>query len=217
MGTVTSYESAANMRIVVGLAAGDTSKDAILQSILDEVTNEIDLRCNRRFTPTTAVRTIEVPACAEMYIEDAITVSSVVQDGVTLVANTDYELRPYALTRLAPSYMSIVRMTAARPNGRPKAWAGRGQFSTVVITANWGFQDPDTSALPYPIVQACQQWTARVYQARIGHYENERGEAAGGLALVQDPRAFYDKNLDNLLQPFKRRTPNFSLPAWRTQ
>ena len=125
-------------------------EDDLYEAAIEAAEQSIDHALGRRVavasgTPSARNLRPRVGTMA-LWIPDAVSVTSVVENGVTLVEDTDYDLEPVdAVTMSGESvpYHGLGR--------RSKCWYTKGRQATVVVTADWGW-----SAIPPLIVEAAK-------------------------------------------------------------
>ena len=86
------------------------------------------------------------PSTDLLTIDDATAITAVVENSVTLVEGTDYQLEP--LNGLSPAgeawpYYKIRRLDAK--------WYTNGERATVSVTGTWGW-----AAVPFEVVESCK-------------------------------------------------------------
>jgi hypothetical protein len=88
------------------------------------------------------------PACSDrvLFLDDFTTLTSIVENGVTLTVNTDFVLEP--LNNLSPSGETVPYDRALR---RSTNWYTDDVVATVTVTAAWGW-----AAIPPQVVEMCK-------------------------------------------------------------
>lgn len=168
-----------------------TADEAFIDRALDATDSGIHEFCQRTFTVAAeeaSARTY-VPTRADVLrIHDCTTVTSVVEGGATLTANTGYVVEPVQTV----SWSGEVRpYTQVRRLG--SCWYMNQGLGTVVVTATWGW-----AAIPAAVKQA----------ALIGAKELiDQREVRFGIAAVNDfgpMRVRANPALERLLAPYVR-------------
>jgi hypothetical protein len=125
---------------------------AAIEALCDETQRELVL------APADATARTFVPdGCSvHLYIGDCVSITSVVENGVTLIAGTDYQAEPVRRTNWAGT---AVPYNSLRRFGREWYYdEGRG---TVVVTARWG-----VSVLPARAIEAVRVITSDIVANR---------------------------------------------------
>jgi hypothetical protein len=81
-----------------------------------------------------------------LWLDDFTTLTSIVENGTTLVVNTDFVLGP--LNNLSPSGETVPYSYALR---RSRSWYTDDVLATVTVTAAWGW-----AAIPPQVVEMCK-------------------------------------------------------------
>ncbi len=126
-----------------------TADDALYQEAIDAAIQTLCDECQREFVVagSAAARTFVPDLQSDyLYIGDCTSVTSVVENSITLTVGTDYQLEP--VTRTTVAGLAIPYNGLRRLDGN---WYTHGPRGTVVVTATWGF-----AALPARIVEACK-------------------------------------------------------------
>lgn len=122
--------------------------DATLQGYLDAATQGLNNACQRQFAVAgiAAARSFQPRGSSHtLVIHDCTTITSVVDNGVTLVAGTDYQAEP--LGHLSDSGETVPFYKLYRPYTH---WYSNSGLASVVVTATWGW-----AAIPAQITEAC--------------------------------------------------------------
>lgn len=123
--------------------------DAILQGYLDAASQALSGACGRQWTVAPAAATARsfqpTGRSRVLVINDCASITSVVDNGATLVAGTDYQAEP--LNNLSDSGETVPYYRLVKPYAD---WYSATGFASVVITAKWGW-----AAIPYQITEAC--------------------------------------------------------------
>lgn len=124
--------------------------DAVLSGYIDAASSALSGVCAREwvvaggaatarsFNPRDAGRLLD--------IDDCTTITSVVENGVTLVAGTDYEALPIGNRSLSGETVPYCQLAKAWWN-----WYTSTGLASVTVTATWGWV-----AIPYQIIEACK-------------------------------------------------------------
>lgn len=127
-----------------------SADDTLIEAAINAAETAIDNALQRRMivaSGTTSARVFRPNPCTPiLYFDDAKTVTSIVENGVTLTSGTDFVLEPLnglSTTGEAWPYYRALRY------GRD--WYTDGVKATVTITADWGW-----SAIPYEVIESCK-------------------------------------------------------------
>lgn len=124
--------------------------DPTLQGYLDAASTGLSNACGRQWVvaPATATaRSFQPYGCSRrLIIHDCTSITSVVDNGTTLVAGTDYQAEP--LNNISDAGETVPYYKLVRPYSD---WYSANGFASVVVTAKWGW-----AAIPYQIVEACK-------------------------------------------------------------
>lgn len=132
MATVPTLD---DIKEYIRSATSGADEDILTNSALAAIWLAED-ECQRSFTvATTATARTYIPTSGSdvLRIHDCTTVTSIVENGTTLVVTTDYQLEPAGGVDFAGHtvpYQQIRRRYAP--------WYTDGQWGTVVVTATWG-------------------------------------------------------------------------------
>lgn len=148
-----------------------TEDDAFYSAALDAAVQTMNDECQHQFAVASATATPRtfVPAygSGRLFIGDCTTVTSVVENGVTLTVSTNYHLEPVNTVNaagLTVPYSSIRR--------RSSWWYTFDGTGTVVVTATWGW-----TTIPVRVVEAIKILTKDIIENR---------DARGGLLTFGD-------------------------------
>ena len=176
-----------------------TSNDARLQAALDAAHQGIDDYLGRAMVvaDTGSARSF-APTGGDILLDifDCTTITSVVENGLTLTAGTDYQAEP--LGAINASGAASPYWTLRRLNGT--GWyADRANYgrATVVVTATWGW-----ASIPYPVVEACKMLAKDIAQAR-----ELRGDV-GGFGEFGSVRIRQNPIVSSMLASYRK------LPRW---
>lgn len=136
-----------------------TEDDPFYEAAIDTAEQAFDIACGRRFfvASTATARVFRPhPRSTRLGIDDCTTVTSVVENGVTVSAS-DYQLEP--LNGLS-SAGAVVPYTDIRRKAGVH-WYTYYDEATVTVTATWGW-----AAIPAPVVEACKVLTKAVLDGR---------------------------------------------------
>jgi hypothetical protein len=151
-----------------------TDDNPYLQEALEAAQQTIQNACQRKFNAVGAdaatARSFQpVGYCSKvLYIHDCTTITSVVDNGTTLVANTDYQAEP--LNGLNSSGEAWPYFRLVKPWD---AWYSATGFASVVVTAKWGWLET-----PAPILSAIRIIAKDEF--------NQRNTAGFGLVTVTE-------------------------------
>jgi len=137
-----------------------SADDSLIEAAINAAETAIDNALQRRMivaTGTPSARKFRPNDCTPiLYINDAKTVTSIVENGTTLTADTDYVLEPLngiSATGETWPYYRVLRY------GRD--WYTDGVKPTVTVTADWGW-----TAIPYEVIEACKIVTSDMLSNR---------------------------------------------------
>lgn len=123
--------------------------NATLQGYIDAASQGLNNACGRQWVVApggATARSFQPSGWSQtLFINDCTTITSVVDNGATLVAGTDYQAEP--LNHLSDAGETVPYYRLYKPH---TYWISNSGFASVVVTATWGW-----AAIPYPIVQAC--------------------------------------------------------------
>lgn len=123
--------------------------DTLVEAAINAAETAIDNALQRRMvvaSGTPSARVFRPTDSDVLYINDAKTVTSIVENGTTLTSGTDYVLEPLngiSATGETWPYYRVLRY------GR--CWYTDGVKATVTVTADWGW-----TAIPYEVIESCK-------------------------------------------------------------
>lgn len=124
--------------------------DATLQGYLDAASQALNNTCQRQFVVAGAAataRSFQPRNYSDvLVIHDCVSITSVVDNGTTLVAGTGYQAEP--LNNLSNAGETVPFNQLVKPW---TYWFSPTGFASVVVTAKWGW-----AAIPFQIVEACK-------------------------------------------------------------
>lgn len=126
-----------------------TANDTPFQAYLDAASSALDNACGRKWivASTASARSFQPRGCSPvLVIDDCTTITSVVDNGNTLVVGTDYQAEP--LNHLSPGGETVPYCKLRKPYSD---WYSSSGLASVVVTATWGW-----AAIPYQIIEACK-------------------------------------------------------------
>jgi hypothetical protein len=206
----------------VKLEAGisDTSQDALLESLINEVSAAIRLYTDRELTRTThTAESYSVNACQYLYLSQypVQSVSSVTLGGASQTVNVDYFM--------GPTDALVGRLY--RPNGWVGSYYSRGTFPDIyagardiVVTYVSGWYLPAdplyvagaSASLPFAISYACKRAIISRYRTIVNQAEGVKQYSEGGISTTwfgpenhSSGAAGFDSVVSSMLNPFKRR------------
>lgn len=164
--------------------AGDEviADEPIVVAAINSAENDIDTALGRRMIVAAGSATArsyapKVPNTSVLMIDDAATITSVVENGVTLVAGVDYRAEPTNGVNAAGDpvpYHRLVRLGAH--------WHYSTDHTlTVVVTATWGW-----SAIPALVVDACRVLTRDSLANRHTRFGLAGITEAGGVGVREN-------------------------------
>lgn len=166
---------------------GDTTDDAVLETIVESVSRAIDDWTGRRFYAATQTRYYTAVRADRLLVDDLLSVTTIRtdEDGdgtfETTWAASDYLLAPFnaQLESVPQPYTTVL----VSPNG--DHWFPCGVLRGVEIAGSWGF----SSTTPKAVEQACLFQAAherRTSFAPMGNFEALG--AVGGSEFAQQTR-----------------------------
>lgn len=161
MAITHGYIDGEQLAAYMAATASGWDMSADVDRACETASRDIDAWCGRRFwaDTTASQRTFRNADPDELFIDDAISITSMTVDGVTVDLN-DVDLCP--LNGVDAGIEGWPVTSIVRPAGGP-ALAGR-----ILITAKWGWP-----AVPTPVTTACLQLAAEIMKL---------GEAPFGVA-----------------------------------
>lgn len=126
-----------------------TADDTLIEAAVNAAEVAIDNALQRRMivaSGTDSERVFRPTGSDVLYFDDAVDVTSIVENGVTLVDGTDYVLEPLnglSATGEAWPYYRALRYA--------RCWYTDGAKATVTIDADWGW-----AAIPFEVVESCK-------------------------------------------------------------
>lgn len=128
-----------------------TADDAFLSTAIDAAKTTLENACQRKFDLVSGgatARSFRPYGGEVLFIHDCVTISSVISNGTTYVANTDYVAEP--LNGLSNAGEAWPYYMLRRSSGC--WWVGyTAATSLISVTATWGWP-----AIPAQIVEACK-------------------------------------------------------------
>ena len=146
-----------------------TADDEEIGAAILSAQQDLDNACARRFAVAGAssARVFTPDRNSQtLIIDDCTTITSIVENGVTLDASV---YQPEPLNNLSASGETVPFDKVKRLTG---CWYVDGPKATVTITAPWGWQ-----AIPFPIVESCKIVTKATLELRDTRF---------GLAAILD-------------------------------
>lgn len=134
-----------------------TIDDGDMAAVLSSAEDAVDDYCGRSFdvAGSGSARVYVPTGTNALYIHDATTITSVVDDGTTLTSGTDYQKEP--INGLVGA-MSVPYYRLRRLSG---SWDGDGDEATISVTATWGW-----TATPERVKQATKMLAKELLEAR---------------------------------------------------
>jgi len=127
------------------------TEQALLEEAVLAAEQAIDNALGRRIavaSGTPSARSFAAKASDVLVIYDAVSITSVVEDGTTLTSGDDFQAEP--LNGLSAAGESVPYCQLRRfPWGA--CWTNDGGRATVTVTADWGW-----AAVPAPILEAAK-------------------------------------------------------------
>jgi hypothetical protein len=193
MATSTRYAATADFKQWLGIA--DSVDDALLATVLDQASRDIDNYCGRVFNQSTAAtaRYYTAPRSDELLIADCVSLSAVATDADgdrtyedTWTA-TDYDLLPENAAADSEPYTTI----AVAPGGDYSFPVGVRKG--VKLTGVWGWP-----AVPGAVKQACLLRAAWIFNRR-GTPLGLAGSADIGMVRV----GRWDPDFEKMLETYR--------------
>ncbi len=170
---------------------GSAANDSHLQAALDAAHQAIDNHCARKFVVASGssarVYRPRSRTSPLLSIHDCTAITSVVEDGTTLVSLTDYVAEP--LNGLTWSGESVPYDSLRRVSGH---WLYE-DAPTVTVTASWGW-----AAIPYPVVEACRMLAKDIATTREVQFDVAAFGEFGAVRIRQNPQ------VNALVSPYVR-------------
>lgn len=123
--------------------------DTVLQGYIDAASQALNNACQRKWVVASGGAT---PRSFQPHglscllpIHDCTTITSVVDNGVTLTTGVDYQPEP--LNHLSAAGETVPFHKLMKPSSH---WYSSNGLASVVVTATWGW-----AAIPFQITQAC--------------------------------------------------------------
>ena len=134
-----------------------TADDTLGATLVTRASAMIDRYCRRVFTAASATRLFDVPHGATLFLdEDLVSVTTLTNGDGTVIASTDYVLKPNNIT---PKFAIKLRETAST------GWLGSsttGEYQAISVLGSWGY----SASPPDDVVQAAVRLTAWIYRQR---------------------------------------------------
>ena len=134
-----------------------TGDDTLGATLVTRASAMIDRYCRRVFTAASATRLFDVPHGATLFLdEDLVSVTTLTNGDGTVIASTDYVLKPNNIT---PKFAIKLRETAST------GWRGSsttGEYQAISVLGSWGY----SASPPDDVVQAAVRLTAWIYRQR---------------------------------------------------
>jgi hypothetical protein len=127
---------------------GNGLDDATLLGYTEAATSALNNACGRQWVVASSAtpRSFQPRGWSRtLIIHDCTTITSVVDNGSTLVSGTGYQAEP--LNHLSDAGETIPYYQLVKPSAE---WYSSNGLASVVVTATWGW-----AAIPYQITQAC--------------------------------------------------------------
>lgn len=147
--------------------------------------------CQRKFAVagSAAARSYAPRVCSRVLrVHDCTSVTSVVENGVTLTANTDYVCEPVQQVSWSGETRPFEQIRR-----RSGYWHTDDGLATVTVTAPWGW-----SAIPAPITQAAYVAVKDILDARETRFGIADISQFGPLRVRQNPM------VQQLCAPYRR-------------
>lgn len=143
----TRYLTVANFKLWMRSEI-PTADDTFCDQAIQAAETTLDNACQRRFEVASATTPrVFIPSGSNVqFINDCTAITSVVDNGATLVSGTDYQKEP--LNGLSSTGETWPYYRLRRLNGW---WYSSTNTASLTITATWGW-----AAIPPEIYQACQ-------------------------------------------------------------
>ena len=160
-----------------------TLEDTAYDAAINAAELWLDNKCQRRFevASSTTARVFSPLSGQVLIIHDCTAITTVVDNGTTLVTGTDYQPEPLNAITAAGDPSPYYRLR--RLNGYWYSWNSK---ATVTVTATWGW-----AAIPLSIVEACKIVAKDFFEQRDVTHGILGFSEAGGIGtrenrLVQD-------------------------------
>ena len=173
-----AYTTLSDVKTYLGIASANTDDDALLTDLLGTAQAMVDAHCGRTFEASSET-TRYLDACYPtvigrlLYLDrDLCAVSSVANGDGSIIASTDYRMRP-----AAPPYQTI-QLTIASG----LTWTFTGDpWQAIEITGKWAY----SASAPDAVVTATKVVTKWLYDQGSGGIIQALGQESGlaGQAL----------------------------------
>jgi len=174
-----AYTTLSDVKTYLGIASANTDDDALLTDLLGTAQAMVDAHCGRTFEASSET-TRYLDACYPtvigrvLYLDrDLCAVSSVANGDGSIIASTDYRMRP-----AAPPYQTI-QLTIASG----LTWTFTGDpWQAIEITGKWAY----SASAPDAVVTATKAVAKWLYSqgSRDGVQWSEAGQALPGEAVA---------------------------------
>lgn len=171
-----------DLKATLGKGVSEVQPEPVLLGYLTDSADAIARYCRRTFVvPASATpRRFDAGVSALLAIDDLLdepapVVALLSGDGPPLVVDVDYQLLPYNLTELEPSYCQIRLLNPT--TGQPQPWhtaaleAGRPTTGEVRITGKWAY----AATVPGTITRMTVRGATRLYHQRLQRHTDSAG------------------------------------------
>lgn len=155
-----------------------TYDEWLFAEAIDAAEAYLRARTGREWTPVTAASSATARSfrpeqdCEVLGIHDAASITSVVEDDITLVAGTDYVAEPFNNLSADGSWRPTDRLIRIG-----QTWYHDGPKATVVVTAKWGWSTmPAGHMVPFAV---CAKAYLEARDVSLGLLAFENGGVGG--------------------------------------
>lgn len=188
------YLSTADLKVYLGIAAGETGDDTLLASILTRTQAIIDAYCRRTFEASTNTdRTFDAVRDVSgrlLYLdEDLAAINSITNGDSTTVDSSDYTTEP----RNRTPYYAIRLLTSSNV-----AWTYTDNpEDAITVSGKWAYSE----TAPADIVHATARLAAYLYRQKDNSLDLDRTVIAGDATILP---VSLPSDLKRLLAPYRR-------------
>jgi len=164
-----AYVSVAETKLMLGIAAADTSEDSLLTALISEAQSAIDARCGRSFEAAAMTKyynEIEIDGQTLMLHADLISVTTLTNGDGTIIPAAGYFLWPR--------------------NGGPPYWAIKikstyswsfVQDGEIMVLGSWGY----SAIAPAVVQRATKEYVHFLYHDPDALREHKQGAQKAGV------------------------------------
>ena len=171
---VSDYTTLANVKIVMGIPAGNTSQDDLINYLIPVVSRQIDDYCHRHFYPKTATEVYDYNDEWRLWLRgDLISVTEITNGDETELTSDHYFLYPNG----GPPYGWI---EINRSSGITFRFGATTDQQCISVEGSWGFLKDGST--PTQIANACTAWIS--YLVKLGKNAGVKSKTIGDYQIV---------------------------------